>query len=52
MRPWLINTAAYIPIVVFGVDTKSVFKVEAVERKLAHAKLIQQGQMTDLSGLI
>ena len=37
--PWLIKTAAYIPIVVFASGTKLVLMVAAVAMKVAHAKL-------------
>lgn len=38
--PWLVRTAAYIPIVVFALGTnEGLPKAQTVERKVAHAKL-------------
>jgi hypothetical protein len=45
--PWLTNTAAYIPNVLFGPGAKFVPNVLTVDRKLAHAKLCQESIQTD-----
>ena len=39
MRPCVTTTAAYMPMVVFGVEKKDVPNVARVEMKVAHAKL-------------
>jgi uncharacterized membrane protein (DUF2068 family) len=41
-QPWLVSTAAYIPIVVFALGTNAGLpKVHTVERNVAHAKLLE-----------